>query len=52
MTEVSYGGSARKSTIETTSTFSHADIYSFCLHFLFLKLTPSHTQRFLIQAGL
>lgn len=51
-TEVSYWGSARKSTIKTTSTFSHADIYSFCLHFLFLKPTPSHTQWFLIQAGL
>lgn len=51
-TEVSYWRSARKSTIKTTSTFSHADIYSFCLQFLFLKPTPSHTQWFLIQAGL
>lgn len=51
-TEVTYWGSARKSTIKTTSTFSHADIYSFCLYFLFLKPTPSPTQCFLIQATL
>lgn len=43
-TEVSYRGPARKSTIKTTSTFPHADIYSFCLHFLFLKPSPSHMQ--------
>lgn len=41
-TEVSYWWSARKSTIERTSTLSQADIYSFCLHFWFLKPPPSH----------
>lgn len=50
--EVTYWGSARKSTTKTTSTFSHVDICSFCLHFSFPKPTPSPTQWFLIQPAL
>lgn len=48
--EDSHGGAAGESTTKATSVFSHVDIQSFCLHFLFLKISskPSHVQRFLI----
>lgn len=40
---------ARESTTKATPIFSHAATQSSCLHFLFLKPTPSHVQWFLIQ---
>lgn len=49
MREVSHRGAAGESTTKATSIFSHADIQSFCLHFLFLKSAPSQVQWFLIQ---